>query len=359
MRRDKKNKEKKKKKSIGKVVIVIIVFIIIALGAYLGYSIHKNGGGLQGLLATLLGQDAEKLEDLDPINVLLLGVSEDLDSKLTDTIMVCSYNPKTQRASMLSIPRDTFIGKNKLKANGYDKINSVYSEDGPEEAVDCVEGIIGMDIKYYLVVNNQVVIDLINTIGGVYFDVPIDMNYDDKTQNLHIHLESGYQKLDGDHAEQLLRFRHNNNGTSYPSEYGDNDYGRMKTQREFMTEVAKQTLKLKNVTKIKTIMTTIFQNVETNLTLDDVFPYVPWAVSFDTANISSNQVVGESKQYNKLWFFVHDEEETEKIVTQMTNYIKGIEVVEDISNTTNETKTTNTSTKKTKSTNTTKRTTKK
>lgn len=280
------------------------------------------------------------------------GISEDLDSKLTDTIMVCSYNPKTQRASMLSIPRDTFIGKNKQKANGFDKLNSVYSKEGPEEATELVEDITGMNIKYYVVVNNQVVIDLINTIGGVYFDVPIDMNYDDPTQNLHIHLESGYQKLDGDHAEQLLRFRHNNNGTSYPSEYGDNDYGRMKTQREFMMETAKQTLKLKNVTKIKTIMTTIFQNIETNLTLDDVFPYVPWAVSFDTANISSNQVAGESKQYNKLWFFVHDEEETTKVVTNMTNYIKGIEApAEEVSNTSNTTNTTNTA-NTTKTTNT-------
>ena len=119
--------------------------------------------------------------------------------------MVCSYNPKTQRASMLSIPRDTFIGKNKSKATGYDKINSVYSNKGPEKTLELVNELTGMDIKYYVVVNNQVVIDLVNNIGGVYFDVPIDMNYDDKTQNLHIHLKSGYQKIDGDHAEQLLR----------------------------------------------------------------------------------------------------------------------------------------------------------
>lgn len=72
MRRDKKDKTKKKKKHIGKIVITIILLIMIALGAFLGYSIHINGGGLQGLLATLLGQNAEKLEDLDPINVLVL-----------------------------------------------------------------------------------------------------------------------------------------------------------------------------------------------------------------------------------------------------------------------------------------------
>lgn len=358
MRRDKKSKEKKKKKKFGKFLLIVIVILITCLGGYLGYSISKNGGGLQGVLATVLGQDMEDLENLDTIHILVLGISEDLDSRLTDTIMVCSYNPKTQRTSMLSIPRDTFIGKSKSKATGYDKINAVYASRGPEGTLKLVEEITGMTIPYYAVINNQVVIDLVNDIGGVYFDVPIKMNYDDKTQNLHIHLEKGYQKLDGDHAEQLLRFRHNNNGSSYSAEYGDNDFGRMKTQREFMMAVAKQALSLKNITHIKTIMTTIFENVETNLTLDNIFPYVPWAVSFDTANISSNQVVGTPQEYNKLSFFSYDEEKTAEIVKEMTNYVEGIEEVqtpegeaENVTNSQNTAKETNTS----KTTNTTKK----
>lgn len=72
MRKDKKNKTKRKNKNIGKVAIAFILLIMIGLGAYLGYSIQANGGGLQGLLATILGQDAEKLENLDTMNVLVL-----------------------------------------------------------------------------------------------------------------------------------------------------------------------------------------------------------------------------------------------------------------------------------------------
>ena len=230
---------------------------------------------------------------------------------------------------MLSIPRDTFIGDKKSKASGYDKINAVYSNKGPEGSVKEVEELTGMDIEYYVVVNNKVVIDLVNTIGGVQFDVPINMNYDDPTQNLHIHLEKGLQTVDGEHAEQLLRFRHNNNGTSYPSEYGDNDYGRMKTQRDFVVEVAKQTLRLKNITRIKTIMTSIFQNVETNLTLDEICKYVPYAVNFDTANISSNQVPGQSEKCNNLWFFVANEKETAQVVTEMTDYLYARDLIEE------------------------------
>lgn len=260
------------------------------------------------------------------------GISEDLESRLTDTIMICSYNPKTQRATMLSIPRDTFIGNSKVKAGGYDKINAVYSNKGPEGSVKEVEELIGCDIDYYVVVNNNVVIDLVNSIGGVQFDVPINMDYDDPTQDLEIHLKKGVQLIDGDHAEQLLRFRHNNNGTSYPTEYGDNDFGRMKTQRDFMVEVVKQTLQLKNITKIRTIMTSIFQNIETNLTLEEICKYVPYVVSFDTESIMSNQIPGQSEKCNNLWFFVANEKETTKIVTEMTDYLYARELEEVVEN---------------------------
>lgn len=65
-------REKEKKNSFGKIILVIIILLMIFLGAYLGYTIQKNGGGMQGVLATILGQDAETLENLEPINVLLL-----------------------------------------------------------------------------------------------------------------------------------------------------------------------------------------------------------------------------------------------------------------------------------------------
>lgn len=72
MRRDRKKEEKKKKKKVGKIIVILILCIVFIAGSYLGYSIHRNGGGLQGVLATVLGQDMEDLQDLDTINVLLL-----------------------------------------------------------------------------------------------------------------------------------------------------------------------------------------------------------------------------------------------------------------------------------------------
>ena len=303
--KSKKNIKKKKKHPIRNFFIFIFLIILI-IGIIFYKKVQENGGGIQGILCTILGQSVEDLDNLEPIEVLLLGISEDLDSKLTDTIIVGSYNPQEQSINMLSIPRDTFVGKNKNTAKGSDKINSLYSRKGINSLLETVNKITNNDIKYYAVINNQALINLVDTIGGVNFDVPIDMNYDDPTQNLHIHLKKGYQLIDGEKAEQLLRFRHNNDGTSYPSNYGDNDFGRMKTQRDFIEETVKQTMDIKNILKSKKIIDAVFNNIETNIDKNDLIPYIPKLVEIDTQNITSTQLPGKPDKYNDLWFFIYD-----------------------------------------------------
>ena len=314
-KRERKKEEKiRRKKHPIRNFFLFLLLIIIIISIVFYIKVQENGGGIQGALCTILGLNVEDLENLEPINVLLLGISEDIDSKLTDTIIVCSYNPKTQNAYMISIPRDTFIGKKTSSAKGGDKINTVYSKKGPEKLLDLVNDITGLNTKYYAVVNNKALIDIIDIIGGVYFDVPIDMDYDDPTQDLHIHLSKGYQLIDGEKAEQLLRFRHNNDNTSYPSEYGDNDFGRMKTQREFIKETINQTVKIENIFNSKKIIDSVFSNIETNLDKKDLYPYIPRAVEFDTNNIKNIQIPGEAQKYNNLWFFEYNKKETKKLL---------------------------------------------
>ena len=319
-----KNQKNKKKFSIINFLLKLFLFIIVILGILIGllyYKTQENGGGLRGALITILGLTPQEVENLETKNVLLLGVSKDLDSTLTDTIIVCSYNPKTQTAYMLSIPRDTFVGKNQNTAKGTDKINSLYSKS-PEKLLEKVSDITGIDVEYYAIVDNNALIEIVDIIGGVNFNVPIDMDYDDPTQDLHIHLSQGMQKIDGKKAEQLLRFRHNNDGTSYPVEYGDNDYGRMRTQREFISETLKQTLVIKNIFKSKEILDTVFNNIETNMEIKELLPYIPDAVEFDINSIISNQLPGESKKLNNLWFFVYDKKETKNLVREMQSNLE-------------------------------------
>ena len=337
---EEKNK-KKKKHTVLRVLLAIFIILLLTVGGFLGYSTYKNGWGLRGVLQTALGQDNEKLQDLDPFTVLILGVSEDITSKLTDTIIVASYNPKTQKATLLSVPRDTYIGKNKNKANTYDKINALYQKS-PEKTLEAINELTGLNIKYYVVINNNALVELVDKIGGVEFDVPIKMKYTDTSQKLYINLEKGFQRLNGDQAEQLVRFRKNDNGTSYPSEYGDNDTGRMKTQREFLKAVAKQTLQVKNVTKIKSLMDIFKRNVTTNITdWNTVSAYIPYAIEFDTENIRTETIPGENDKYNNLWFFVANQKKTKELVDEIFLEQNGLPESEEDTNSIEENTTSN------------------
>lgn len=311
-------KRKKKHKRL-KIILIIILILILCLAGYIAYKTYKNGGGMKGFLATMLGHDEHTVETLDELFILIVGES----GGMTDTIMLCSYDPKTQEASILSIPRDTFIGSSKNYATAADKINSIYNIKGVEGLVDEVEKLTDIEIPYYVKVDTESLRTLVDTIGGVNFDVPMDMDYDDGKQNLHIHLKKGYQFLDGNKAEQLVRFRHNNNGTSYPIEYGDNDYGRMKTQREFLKVVLQQTIKLNNVLKIKEFIDIGSKYVTTNININDIKDYAPYILDFKLEDLKTATLPGYSEKCNGVWVFLNNKQETETIVNEMFLSTKG------------------------------------
>ena len=323
--REKKVKKKKKKSKVLKRILITLMLILLVLVIGITYKTQKNGGGLQGLLSALVGHDEETLKNLEPIQVLLMGVSTDNGGKLTDTIIVATYDPRTQKASLLSIPRDTFIGKNAKTGTGMDKINALYQKS-PEKTVEKVNELTGLNIKYYMVIDNQALIKLVDVIGGVDFYVPIDMVYNDPSQDLHINLKEGQQKIDGNKAEQLLRYRHGNLDKktgkylgTYPEEYGGNDYGRMRTQREFMIETVKQTIQAKNILKIKEIIDIAYEYIETNLSVSVVKDYVPYAVNIDINSIQSAVLPGGSygPPTYSLWYFIPDKEETAELMKEL------------------------------------------
>ena len=316
-----KQKGNKKKKKVWKRVLLIILLILLIAGGVFAYKVHKNGGGLTGILATAVGHDENTKKSLEEFKCLVLGISTDEEGALlTDTIMVASYNPNTQKATLLSIPRDTFTGTNPAKATPYQKINSVYSrKQDPQDVLDAVNQVTGLNLEYYIIVKTEGFIKLVDAIGGVTFNVPIDMDYDDTSQDLHIHLKAGEQFLDGDKAEQLVRFRHNNDGTSYPEEYGDNDLGRMRTQREFIMAVIKQTVKVENIFKLGQILDVAEENVITNVDFNVAKDYIPYAVEFNTADLLTATLPGENTNKNEVgtWVFVADEEETAILIQEL------------------------------------------
>ena len=187
-----------------------------------------------------------------------LLVGTDMDDGNTDTIMVASYDTKNQDISIMSIPRDTMINESwDIK-----KINSVYSryKDGMDALKKRVKTLVGFAPDFYVKVDLSMFVKLVDLIGGVEFDVPQDMNYDDPYQDLHIHLKKGVQVLDGEKAMEMVRFRR----------YSEGDIKRVEMQQNFMKALIKECLSIKHWGKIKSYIDLAMENVQTDLEFGSV-----------------------------------------------------------------------------------------
>ena len=194
----------------------------------------------------------------------------------TDTMLMAAYDVPNQTLNVMSIPRDTYVNYNGRKV----LINSVYNragagDDGIEALKEEVGKLTGVEPDFHVIIQWEAVGELVDAIGGVYFDVPRDMNYDDPTQDLHIHLQKGYQLLDGEQAMGVVRYRHDNtkwvNGKLVMPGYPDGDLGRIKTQQAFLTAVIEKCLQPTVLLPNLMEYVTIFQkNVVTDLSIPEM-----------------------------------------------------------------------------------------
>ena len=127
-------KKNKNKKGIGKKILCVLGIILLIFISSFIFKLAKNNWDFGKTLTS------DVLGPKDPIFVLAMGVSEDIEVPLTDTMMVIGYNPNDQQAFAISIPRDTFIGTNKETAGSYDKLNALYQKS-PEKTKDTIEKI--------------------------------------------------------------------------------------------------------------------------------------------------------------------------------------------------------------------------
>jgi LCP family protein required for cell wall assembly len=180
----------------------------------------------------------------------------------TDTIMVGVFDVDAGEVNVVSIPRDTCANvDSNPRRTETKKISGIYARAGFDGLRDAVADMCGFPIDCYVSVGINGFIQLVNTIGGVTFYVPHNMNYDDPTQDLHIHFSAGEQYINGYDAIKVVRWRQNNDGTNY----GDID--RINTQQSFLKTVFKQCLTLPNLVNNLDDYIAIFQEyVKTDLT---------------------------------------------------------------------------------------------
>ncbi len=187
---------------------------------------------------------------------LIVGL--DQVSNSTDTMMVGRIDTENHTIDVVSLPRDTLVNV----SWSVKKINTLYSADlntggnGIDGLLDGLKDILGFQIDCYAVVDLTAFVELVDAIGGVDYNVPVNMNYYDPTQDLYINIPAGEQHLTGEEALKVVRFR---------SGYASADIGRIGTQQDFLKSVASQMLTLGNIPNLPTFIDIFEEYVETNM----------------------------------------------------------------------------------------------
>lgn len=233
-------------------------------------------------------------------NILACGVDDGNGG--SDTMILVSIDSKKPAINCISIPRDTLIDVDwKVK-----KINASYNKGGVDLVAEKVSDLLGVPVDFTVKVDLEGFVELVDAIDGVDFEVPINMNYDDPYQDLHIHLEKGLQHLDGKTAMGVVRFRHNNDGTGY----GTEDIGRIGTQQVFLKTVAKKMLSSITPGDLATYAKIFKQYVETGLTVNNLLWCGQQVFATGMDNIHFHTLPGDGTGYYKggSYYILYDDQ---------------------------------------------------
>jgi polyisoprenyl-teichoic acid--peptidoglycan teichoic acid transferase len=307
-RLNKKGKTKKKKlKKWIRILIPTLLVLLIGAGAY-AYSVYHNvTTAVKKMNVPLATKKHPKVNfnNGDPISILMVGVDERKgDSGRTDSMIVITVNPKTQTTKLLSIPRDTrtkLINKSNPSKDRFDKINAAYAYGGLEESIDTVENFINVPIDYYIKVNMQGFQDIVDAVGGIDVDNKYAFELDGVT------LQTGPQHLTGIQALEYARMRHQD---------PKGDFGRQERQKEVISKIVQKGKSFSVVTKYNTILKALENNIQTNLTLDDIIG-IQSSYKAAAKNMESLQVAGNGVTLDDIWYYQVDDQVRQSLSDEM------------------------------------------
>lgn len=296
-------------------VCTILLLVMFANGMYV---LSKPGGSMGARTPIPLGDGGGQIEQFSrfrqlesstseesPLNLLVLGL--DKDGTRSDVILLFNFEPGLSRLNILSIARDT-----KVREDGKNgKINALYSRGGEKLVAGEVRSITGLPVHYYLTMDFKGFRKIIDTLGGVSFNVPIRMSYDDPTQDLHIHLRKGMQLLDGEKAEQLVRYR---KGNAKGQGYAEGDIGRIKMQQEFLKALIKQKVSLRYISRADELFGILQKYVKTNISFSDIAQNMGSIRKIKGDEIKTFSLPGESRMIGDVWYFIYNRKETTDII---------------------------------------------
>lgn len=263
------------------------------------------------------------------INVAILGV--DVDGLRSDVNFVLSFDEDTKEINVVSIPRDTRVTmtsemikslEDRDRENfipysnnvrGVCKLNEVHAYAGEgyrnEFTVMMLEDLLGIDIDYFVKINTSAFRRIVDAIGGIEYDVPQRLYYVDPYQDLYIDLRPGLQHLDGDKAEQLVRYREG---------YAQKDLARINVQQDFMKALIEKITNTQTILdNFPELMKTVFDCVETDVSFVDALKYVKYLKDIKIYNVSMTTVPGEPETIGGISYFEVEDEQMESLINEV------------------------------------------
>ncbi|MCF8019572.1 MAG: LCP family protein [Vallitaleaceae bacterium] len=274
-------------------------------------------------------REAEEAAKAIPETINGLFIGFDTSGGLTDVLMVGHIDPKENKVQLISIPRDleiyfdeepfkTIKENNPKNRIAHAKINNIYSLIGwDERALEDVrliaEGITGLEIDYIMTIDTSGLREVVDAVGGVEFDVPQRMYYMDPVQDLHIDLQPGLQHLDGDKAEQLVRYR----------KYKMGDLQRIQVQQAFIAAMVDQVLGSRDFNQISKLVSKGYKYIDTDFGMVVMLKYAEFFFNLELEHVLSPENMITIPSYGELvddrWMQYFELEEARETVDSLIN----------------------------------------
>ena len=280
----------KNKRRIWPWLLLIVVFLAAAIG---GAYFASNS-----LLEkpTENKQKEELLTAKDKATIMIMGVDErDDDVGRSDTLMIASIDPKTNQASLLSVPRDTRV---KIKGHGFDKVNAAYAYGKEKLSQDTVESLLGVNIDHYIIINTKSFKKIIDAIGGIDIDVPKRMHYEDPWDDdggLIIDFQPGMQHMDGAKAVTYVRYRDE-----------EGDLGRIRRQQDFVRACMEKLVSPAIIPKLPVVIKEVMGSIETDLSFRQLLEFAGTLKESKNNGLKTDMVPGRPLYIEGISYWIPD-----------------------------------------------------
>lgn len=308
-RTNKRNVKKKRKK---KLFIWIFTCLLILIGSGITYAkilLDKAESVINNKSYEEFRTEPLKEERPDPstenISILFMGVDDSdvrnyQDATRTDALILATFNEKEKSVKMLSIPRDSYVYIPEI--DRYDKINHAHVYGGVKSTVETVEQLFDLHIDYYVKINFNAFLEVIDALGGVEVNVPYHMSEKDShDRNNAIVLEPGLQNLNAEEALAFARTRKQ-----------DNDIERGKRQQEIIKAVMKKAASIGSITKYSDLIEAVGSNMKTNMQFDEMKSLISYVTS-GSINIESLSLTGYDDKIDGVYYYQLDEQSVSQL----------------------------------------------